>query len=436
MNFLTTKSLVALVLALLVAFTSASLIMMNTGDYSRAVFPFIENIPTFTFNIPFSHPLKETFEPISSYDYKSSYSLIVYAYASIIHLFSNNFSIVVYSSIFKFFYVIIISLLFFKVSELEDKRFLFISYLLCITPLISSSNLAFFGSFYQEQVILIFFPLLLLTVNKRTTESYLTTFICITIIACSKGQFFYFPAIVFFYYLIYERKGMFLKIPLVAISLALSLLCMMFTTSTVAYNKYHSVYFGVYEYERINGIDLPEKADKNCVGIDFSGNRFDLKLGVIATKVGDKCFNLHKDVSFKDTINELVKHPSILFKLPFDDGVKTQLTENYFHVYKAMSLIINNDGFYAKITNVKDALYKNVRFFLLLLALVFSLVFRSDKISGIIFLCSSLGISQFYISFIGEGYRDMDKHLFGMNFSFDMAVLLITASVFSLIKKK
>lgn len=425
-----------ILLAILVAFTSASLIMMNTGDYYRSVFPFIENIPNFSNNLPFSYPLKETFSPLHSYEYKSSYSLIVYAYASLVHLFSNTFSITLYSSILKFFYVIIASSLFFKISELEDKKLLFASYLICITPLISSSNLAFFGSFYQEQVLLIFLPLLLLTVNKRTTQSYLTTFLSITIIACSKGQFFYFPAILFCYYLIYDRKGMLLKIPLVAISLALSLFCMMFTTSTVAYNKYHSVYFGVYEYERMNGIELPEGADKNCVGIDSWGNRFDLKSGVVSTSIGEECFNKHKDATFKETIDEIIKHPSMLFKLPFDDGVKTQLTENYFHVYKAMPLIINNDGFYAKITNVKDALYKNVRFFLLVLALVFSLAFRSDKISGLLFLCCSLGISQFYTSFIGEGYRDMDKHLFGMNFSFDMAVFLLTVSIFSLLKKK
>lgn len=435
MKFLTTKSLVAVVLALLVSFTSASLIMMNTGDYYRSVFPFIESIPTFSNNLPFYYPLKEIFSPLNSYEYKSSYSLIVYAYASFIHLFSNTFSIPLYSSILKFFYVLIVSSLFFKVSELEDKRILFISYLFCMTPIISSSNLAFFGSFYQEQVLLIFLPLLLLTVNKRTTEAYLTTFLSVTIIACSKGQFFYFPAILFCYYLIYDRKGMLLKIPLVAISLALSLLCMMFTTSTVAYNKYHSVYFGVYEYERMNGIELPEGADKNCVGIDSWGNRFDLKSGVVSTSIGEECFNKHKDATFKETIEEILKHPSMLLKLPFDDGVKTQLTENYFHVYKAMPLIINNDGFYAKITNLKDALYKNVRFFLLVLALAFSLAFRSDKISGLLFLCCSLGISQFYISFIGEGYRDMDKHLFGMNFSFDMAVLLITTSLISFLNR-
>ncbi|MDI3415706.1 hypothetical protein [Pantoea sp. V106_11] len=435
MKFLTTKFSFPIVLALLVAFTSTSLIMMNTGDYYRSVFPFIESIPNFSNNLPFSYPLKESFSPLDSYEYKSSYSLIIYAYASLVHIFSNTFSITLYSSILKFFYVIIASFLFLKIAEIEDKKLLFVSYLLCIAPLISSSNLAFFGSFYQEQVLLILLPLLLLSVNKRTTEAYLTTFLSVTIIACSKGQFFYFPAILFCYYLIYDRKGMLLKIPLVAISLALSFLCMMFTTSTVAYNKYHSVYFGVYEYERMNGIELPEGADKNCVGIDSWGNRFDLKSGVVSTSIGEECFNKHKDATFKETIDEILKHPSMLLKLPFDDGVKTQLTENYFHVYKAMPLIINNNGFYEKITNVKDALFKNIRFFLLVLALVFSLALRNAKISGLLFLCSSLGISQFYISFIGEGYRDMDKHLFGMNFSFDMAVFLVIASIFSLLKK-
>jgi len=321
------------------------------------------------------------------------------------------------------------------VQKIKNKIIFFAAYFLSLMPVISSSNLVFFGSFYQEQVLLICLPMILACIGENNIKGYLPTFLSITIIACSKSQFFYVPLILLCYYIFYDRKQLKLKIALTAFSLALSLMCIFKTTSTVAYNKYHSVYFGVYEYERMNGLDLPENTDKNCVGIDSWGNRFDLKSGVVSTSLGETCFNKHKDTSFKETIDEVLKHPFMLLKLPFDYGVKTQLTENYFHVYKAMPLIINNEGFYAKITSIKDALFKNIKFILLALALVFSLIFRKDRISGLIFLCSCLGISQFYISFIGEGYRDMDKHLFGMNFSFDMTIFLIIVSLFTLLKK-
>ena len=429
------KYFIPFIVALVVAFTSSHLIMLNTGDYYRSVFPFIESIPQFTRDIPFSFPLKENFDSLSHYEYKSSYSLILYTYALVIRFFTNLFNIQLYSTLLKILYILTLTTLFYRVQKIKNKIIFFAAYFLSLMPVISSSNLVFFGSFYQEQVLLICLPMILACIGENNIKGYLPTFLSITIIACSKSQFFYVPLILLCYYIFYDRKQLKLKIALTAFSLALSLMCIFKTTSTVAYNKYHSVYFGVYEYERMNGLDLPENTDKNCVGIDSWGNRFDLKSGVVSTSLGETCFNKHKDTSFKETIDEVLKHPFMLLKLPFDYGVKTQLTENYFHVYKAMPLIINNEGFYAKITSIKDALFKNIRFILLALALVFSLIFRKDRISGLIFLCSCLGISQFYISFIGEGYRDMDKHLFGMNFSFDMTIFLIIVSLFTLLKK-
>lgn len=436
MKELMIKYSIPIIASLLIAFTSSSLIMMNTGDYYRSVFPFIENIPNFTYNIPFSFPLKESFNSISSYEYKSSYSIILYIYVLFVSLFSSIFHIAIYSSILKVLYILTLAVLFYKVETIRDKIVLLVAYFLSLLPLISTSNLAFFGSFYQEQVLLICLPLLMIGVRTNGIKGYLTTFISITVIACSKGQFFYVPFLLLCYYMIYDRSKMKKKVLLTAFSLALSLLCMFKTTSTVAYNKYHSVYFGVYEYERMNGIALPDNADEKCIGIDSWGNRFDLKSGVVSTSIGEECFNIHKKSSFKETLSEILKHPSILIKLPFDDGVSTQLTENYFHVFKSMKLIINNDGFYAKITKIKDNIYENIRFTLLVLAFIFSLTLRHNRMSGLVFLCSSFGISQFYISFIGEGYRDMDKHLFGMNFSFDMTMFLLTTSIISILNRK
>lgn len=423
------------ILALIICFTSVSLMMMNTGDYYRAVFPFIENIQQFTMNLPLHYELKGNFSSLTSYEYKSSYSYILYFYAYIVSVFTNIFYVPIYSSLLKMTYILTLAVLFYRVETIKDKRILILSYLISLTPMISSSNLAFFGSFYQEQVLLICLPLLLIGCMTPGWKGIACSFLSITIISCSKSQFFYLPVIILAYYIIYENENIKYKVIASMISLSLSVICILTTTSTVEYNKYHSLFFGVYEYQRLNQEKLPEGIDTDCIGIDAWGNKFNLEAGVIGTSIGESCFQKHKDASFKDTLSVIIKNPFIMLALPFDKGTNTQLTEDYFHVYKAMKLIINNNGFFSQITKTKDYLFKNIRFFALLVILAGAILLRQRRMSGVLFITSSFGVSQFYIAFLGEGYRDMDKHLFGMNFSFDLSLFLLLILAASRIKK-
>ena len=430
MNISTKQIIASIAIGIVIAITSSSLYMVNTGDYYRSIFPFIDNINQFTKDIPQSFPLKPEIDSIFSYDYISSYSYLVYTYAIIISFFTDHFSLSLYSSILKVIYICIITFLFFKLNKNNNKLITAAAYLLSLLPMISSSNLAFFGSFYQEQVLMIFIPLFILSTFKDNILNILIAFISITVIACSKSQFFYIPIIAIAYYCLFNRGQIFIKLPLMIISLVMAIFCIIAATSTVTYNKYHSEYFGIYEYERLNGIVLPDGVDESCVGIDAWGNRFDTSKGVTQTDIGEKCFNQHVDANFKNSLSEFIKHPSIIFMLPFDSGVKSQLTENYFHVYKAMDLIINNKGFYYQLTLMKDYLFKDYRFLILLASLILSLSFRKNELSGLLFIVSTIGCSQFYMAFFGEGYRDMSKHLFGMNFSFDLLLFVSIIYIF------
>ncbi|MFS7306571.1 hypothetical protein [Rahnella inusitata] len=430
MNISTKQIIASIAIGIVIAITSSSLYMVNTGDYYRATFPFLDDIIRFTKEMPHSLPMKDDIGSIFSYGYKSSYNYLVYSYAMLIRTFTNNFNLFLYSFILKLIYIYILTILFSKINKINNTFLKFILFLTCLLPMISSSNLAFFGSFYQEQVLLIFMPILIISTFSNQKSSILLAFVSVLIISTSKSQFFYLPVLIAFYYLIFNRELLTLKISLMTLSFIIAITCIATTNSTVEYNKYHSEYFGVYEYEKINGIELPKWVDNDCVGIDSSGNRFDIEKGVTQTNIGENCFNKHTDASFKRSISEFIKHPSIIFMLPFDSGVKSQLTENYFHVYKEMDLIINNKGFYYNITLIKDLLFKESRFPVLLISLTLSLLFRKHWMSGLVFIASTIGCSQFYMAFFGEGYRDMSKHLFGMNFSFD--VVLFTSIAYLL----
>lgn len=149
------------------------------------------------------------------------------------------------------------------------------------------------------------------------------------------------------------------------------------------------------------------------------------------------CYNELKDkVSHLDVITFFIKNPQIIFTLPFDKGISTQLSENYFHVYFGYKIIANNTGVLADLTRIKDFLFDGSRLPVLFLVLPLSILFRKKRTSGAHFILASFAITQFYISFIGEGYRDLSKHLFAMNFAFDLMVsIIVVACVVELINK-
>lgn len=131
------------------------------------------------------------------------------------------------------------------------------------------------------------------------------------------------------------------------------------TNGTVELNKYHATYFGIYQLAgETNGYELPVAVENSCIGIDAWGNKFNFESGAIPTEIGMTCYNELKDkVSHLDVITFFIKNPQIIFTLPFDKGISTQLSENYFHVYFGYKII-------AKQHRCASGLNKNKGFFI------------------------------------------------------------------------
>lgn len=99
--------------------------MINTGDFYRAVFPFLDNVKEFTTNHSLIYTMRDEFLPITDYEYKSSFSIILYLYASIVSLFTHTFDLRIWSSLSKIIYVISLYALF--SSIIKNKRLIFCS---------------------------------------------------------------------------------------------------------------------------------------------------------------------------------------------------------------------------------------------------------------------------------------------------------------------
>ncbi|ELV4051963.1 hypothetical protein QNY04_000630 [Escherichia coli] len=420
----------ALILVVIVA--TSDLFLINTGDFYRLDYGFMNDAAMFNRDLPLIFNIKPLFLPLWEYDYKSSYTVLVYCYAWLLSWVTPFFDMRVFASLQKAFYIASVYLLFSCCSDINKKWIKFPIFIICCIPLLSSSILSFSNSLYQEQALILFMPLLMVAIYKRMDFS---TFLILSFIACSKSQFFYLPLLMLVYYVIYDREHMLRKLAMMIVALGLAVSCIVFTTTATTYNKYHSAYFGVYALDKYAGLNKAEY-DKDCAGVDAWGNVLSLEEGAIPSDIGESCFKKHPEAGFKSAIQYIAENPMTIITLLFDKNIKSQMDEDYFHVYKSIKVMVNDHGFTSKITHAKQKLYGSLRPIISIIILIASVIFFRNRLSGLLFLASATAISQFYIAFIGEGYRDLAKHLMPMNFSFDMSVFILCILLISALSKK
>lgn len=404
--------------------------MINTGDFYRAVFPFLDNVKEFTTNHSLIYTMRDEFLPITDYEYKSSFSIILYLYASIVSLFTHTFDLRIWSSLSKIIYVISLYALF--SSIIKNKRLIFL-FPVFLVPLVTPSIISQFSSFYQEQILITLLPVMAfcLAKNQRTKLDSAMLVVSVLIISTSKSQFFYLPILVSFAEFIFKKNK---SIPFhlsMFFIVIIAIACSTGSKKATVNNNYHSLYFGTLLYNKLNNIKNPAWVNEKCVGVDAWGNKFDLTKGAVQSIQPGVCISESKGKGIKESLSIIMDDPSMIIKLPFDKGIGTQLTERYFHVYKETNLIINKNNFLTGVMEVKDELLAKIRMPFAALFMLCAFLIRNKLVASTVFVLSSFTVSQFYISFMGEGYRDLSKHLFGMNYCFDLLLFFIIVSIIS-----
>lgn len=409
---------------ILIVFLSKDIFLVNTSDFGRAVDLFLNGVNNFSKDSGLVFDLKENFKSIGHFKYISSYSYLLYLYAYITSLYTNMLDMRLLGAILKMAFIIALYFVFKKLSGRKGKSADFIFIALSLL-LVSSSNLSMFNSFYQEQVLLICIPLIIIYMERRDTKGIVLMYTFLAILTTSKSQFALTPLIFILHQVIFDRHKLKLKISLSLLCLLLGVLCITFSKGAVSLNKYHSNYYGIYQLMKNNKVELPENVDLECVGVDAWGNKYDIAKGALSSDIGEICYKKNINTSFSDTIKSFLGNPLLILTLPYDLGMKEQYTENYIHVFKSFHLIENNHGPLAMITSIKDYLFKDVRFSVLFISMVLSIFLKNEYYRQVIFFISSFGASQLFLAFLGEGYRDLSKHLFGMNISFDLLVFTV-----------
>lgn len=414
----------------IILWSSKNTYIINQGDFSRLTVGFLDDLSKYSKDT-LSYPLLNTFYSIYEYAYISSFSWIVYGYALLINTITNTFDLQIFSALMKIAFICSLYLLY---KEIKNRHVngIFIFLIACV-PLLSPSNLSYFASFYQDQLILPALPLAIALSLRNSLKSIFLAFVCMTLIASSKSQYFYVPLIFGAYYLIFNRERIKLKLILTFVSLAIAVLAIAYSTGASQFNKYHSVFFGSLVYLKDNHYPIPEKYDTNCIGADAWGNILNKEEGAIRSELGMKCMDSNGALGFKDSLGELIKHPTFIFKLPFESTMRSLYGEDYFHVFKSYNLIRCSDSALCGMAKVKDRLFNDLRFPALALFLILSLVLAKINGAGVYFIISAFGVSQLYISFLGEGYRDINKHLIGMNYAFDLLLFMLISMTLSLL---
>lgn len=400
---------------------------IDTGDYSRVIIGAL-NYDFATQRLDFfSLKIKDHF---SKFDYFSSYTLIVYSLAWLVSFFSDTFNIKILAAVFKALYIIVL----FKIYSFyfKEKNLLnLIIFILALLPLLSSANIGIFSSYYQEQLVLILLPVFLIGYFVGAMKGFFISLFAVLVIATAKSQFFYLPLLALFFYLLFSREKILKKSIFLIIVQIIAVYTAFSSTVAVNLNKYHSEYFGLYQYQMLNGKKIDEEAERDCIGIDAWGHRFDIEQGAVSTGIGEGCIARHSDSSHKKIISYFLKNPLDIVYLLFDEAANKQVREDYFHVYHNNKIIVDKDGIFQSIKNIKDKIFLDRKLALILLVFLISAAFYKNKNARIIMFLSLFSMSQLYISFFGEGYRDLSKHLFAMNFSFDIILFLLSILIFS-----
>lgn len=404
---------------------SGSTFTINNGDYFRTTNTFLGNIAFQDPYMPLNWLMKAHFKPLWDLNEFSVYSMLIYAYASVISLLTSWFDIMLMASLLKLLYLaelFILSKVFLTFKKLHH----FLLFIILIIPLCSSSILAFLASFYQDGIVIVILPLLCYVLCKPVRYQATAIFLLVTTISCTKTQFFYLPALIILTLLCFSKQNNKKQYIAMFASLLLSVIFLTSSGNSVILNKYNSNYFGAYLYQKMNNIELASDVDAACVGIDPWSQKYDFDLGGTSLALpASSCYLRHRSqVSFIKSLKVFASRPLDLMTLPFSPSIQKQMTEDYFNIAYNKKYVYSHDVFISAVTRIKDEVFSPWRFIIALLIGIASLSIRRHPQAKLLFILGGFASSQFYICFFGEGYRDLSRHLFAMNFSFDLMIFV------------
>lgn len=320
---------------------------------------------------------------------------------------------------------------------------------LLVTAFFFAHNIAFLNSFYQEHVFVVFFPVFLVGLFEERRGMRLA--LCVVgMLFCggAKPQFSYLPALAaavlgLVAFLNKRKPDMRLMAGLLA-AFAVSLFFYGGSTNTPL-NYYNSTYFGSYILLSTQELKQLGVSDQNlqCVGSDPWGHKLDsedvARFGAGPSGCADRV-----SLTYKDVLAPYWHHPTLLFRL-WRWASPAHFTVKSFHLFTENAYILPADArsYHSGHTllvasSLREALI--TRNYALFIAAGLLLPFLSRRLSvetrAATLLLALFIPSQMAVGLLGEGVRDLSKHLAAAQLCLDLLWVFLVLQLVAWVSAK
>lgn len=297
-------------------------------------------------------------------------------------------------------------------------------------------NISFLNSLYPEHAFLIGVAVLL-TGHFEGVRGVRIVLIAVGLLmaAASKPQYFYMPLLLGACYLtavaISHRKADRILIVVLVIVQAVTVLPLL-RASTKQVNYYHSLYFGSYDLltpAQLRQLGVP-RPSMGCVGIDWWNWRIVDRdpTEVAPDPARSGCQVSIQTLAARDVLKPYVKHPLLLFRLaawalPKHFTVHYfEVLPNNFYLRPSSGESYRNGSVLLVASNMRERIITPLWCLFVILGIVVALVPCSATVpvrTLLLFLALSVP-AQIAMCLVGEGIRDLSRHLAGAQLSLDV----------------
>ncbi|WP_460555613.1 hypothetical protein [Comamonas piscis] len=303
-------------------------------------------------------------------------------------------------------------------------------------------NIGMAQSFYAEYACLIALPLLLLgMLATRRALRMLCLGLGAVVCGLAKVQYFYWPLLVLLCLWLGSRWQQVLPDKgLLKLLFAVQILCLvpLLIGKNAGLNAYHGVYLGSYMVltpAQMDGLQVPAER-RECIGVDAWGNALSGPGGTQVQHTQRDCYPVTPKLGKGDVLRPYLHYPLALWRLA-RFALPSHFTVHYFHVFPGNYYLQRHAGGAQPVTALllrmsdwRDRIVTPLAPLFLLVALALFAASRSPRagrlrplaVGGL--LLALLVVSQVIIVLLGEGVRDMSKHLWAAQLALDMLVLL------------
>lgn len=307
----------------------------------------------------------------------------------------------------------------------------------------AAHNIGFLQSLYGEFSFFLGLPLLLAALLWTPGRGRLALLV-VSLLLCggAKAQFFYLPLLVLAVLWWQARaSGRRPDGPTLGALMLVQVACLapLAISDVMDFNRHHSTHLGSYlamtetERDRL-GLAPAERA---CIGVDAWGNRLERLDAVRLVRDAEHCQGPWPKSLF-DTLRPYAVAPAAFWRM-LAVGLPPHLTVRYFHVQEDnlyAAPLTANPGAVAhglqRLTELRDALLRPWIVLMLLVSAVAIALHAlrphgSPGLGAPLLLLALLSMSQVPVALLGEGVRDLSKHLAGAQFALDLMLVLLAA---------